>query len=105
MMELLRFVTLAECQHQLMNCNNYGWGLDIRRKHKGLKTYEATVQRHKESYDFWMDLFVWKTLRGEGYHWPIRTMSPRWEMEIALAWWQCFFSYSWQGAKQDERRV
>jgi hypothetical protein len=104
MMEFLRFVTLAECRQKMLDCNNYGHGLDVRRIKKGLKVIEATVERHKNSYDFWLDMFVFKTLRGEGYHWPIRTMSPRWEMEITLDWWNCFFSYSWQGAKQEERR-
>ena len=101
MMELLRFVTLAECKQKMLQCDNYGYGLDVRRIAKGLPTKEPTVQRHKESYDFWMDLFVYKTLRGEGYHPPLYLISPIWEQEKAYKWWQCYFSYSWRGAKTD----
>ncbi len=98
--DMLKFVSLAECRKKLINADNYGYGLDMRRIAKGLPTKETTVQRHRESYDFWMDLFVYKTLRGEGYHPPLYLMEPTFEMEKALDWWQCYFSYSWQGAKQ-----
>ena len=99
--ELLRFVSLAECRKHLIDCENYGYGLDVRRIAKGLPTKEATVQRHRESYDFWMDLFVYKTLRGEGYHPPLYLMEPTFEMEKALDWWQAYFSFLWKGAKTD----
>lgn len=99
--EMLRFVTLAECRKNLIDANNYGYGLDVRRIAKGLPTKEATVQRHRESYDFWLDLFVFKTLRGEGYHPPLYLIEPTWEMEKAYIEWNAYFSYAWQGAKTD----
>ncbi len=99
--DMLKFVSLAECRKKLIDANNYGYGLDVRRIAKGLPTKDSTVQRHKDSYDFWLDLFVYKKLRGEGYHPPLYLISPIWEQEKAYDFWRCYFSYSYQGAKTD----
>ena len=101
--DMLRFVTLAECKKNLIDAENYGYGLDVRRIKKGLPTKEDTVQRHKESYEWWLDLFVYKTLRGGGYHPPLYLIEPRWEQDKAYEWWRCYFSYKYQGAKTDEK--
>lgn len=96
---MLWYVSLQEIKSKLINANNYGYGLDIRKIKKGLPTKELTVQRHKEEYEFFLDLYVYKLLRDEGHHPPLWTMSPRWEQEIAYDFWTAYLSYSWQGAK------
>ncbi len=101
MIDNLWYISLAEAKDKMLKADAYGYGLDVRRIAKGLSTKEDTVQRHKNSYDFWLDLFVYKTLRGEGYHPPLYLMEPIFEMEKALDWWRAYFSYSWQGAKTD----
>ena len=83
-----------------MDCENYGYGLDRRKIKKYLPYNRKLMEQHRSSYYFWLDLYSYKILRDEGYHWPVRLMEPRWEMEKALLWWQCYFSYTWQGAKQ-----
>jgi hypothetical protein len=100
-MDNLWYVTLAEARDKLLNCENYGYGRDLSLIKKGLPVIQETVERHKSSYQFWMELYCYKLLRDEGRHWPVRVMEPRWEMEIALDWWTAYFSYSWQGAKTD----
>jgi hypothetical protein len=97
----LQYVTLSECLSELLKCDNYGWGLDVRRIAKGLKVIDATVQRHKESYDFWLDMYTVKLLKNEGIHAPLYVIEPRWEQEILYAYWIAYFSYSWRGAKAD----
>jgi hypothetical protein len=99
----LWYISKAECRNELLKCENYGYGLDIRRIKKGLKVIDTTVERHKNEYDFWLDLYVYKLLRGEGYHPPLYLIEPRWEYEQMYDWWTCYFSYSWKGAKQDEK--
>jgi len=79
-MDNLWYISLHECKSKLIDCENYGYGLDLRRIKKGLKVIESTVQRHKESYEFWMELYSYKLLTDQGKHWPIRVMEPRWEM-------------------------
>jgi hypothetical protein len=85
----------------MLDCENYGYGLDVRRIEKGLKVIETTVQRHKESFEFWKDLYIYKLLRGEGYHSPLYLIEPRWEYEQIYDFWIVYFSYSWRGAKAD----
>lgn len=96
---MLWYVSLQEIKTKLINASNYGYGLDIRKIKKGLTTKELTVQRHKEEYEFFLDLFVYKTLRGEGFHPPLYLISPIFEQEKAYDFWRCYFSYQYQGAK------
>lgn len=97
----LWFVTLQECREKLINCENYGYGLDKRKIKKYLPTIYKTVKRHKEEYYFYLDLYTYKLLKGEGYHPPLYLVEPRWEQEIMRDWWSAFFSYRWQGAKPE----
>jgi hypothetical protein len=101
MYDLLWHITLAECRQKLIECESYGYGLDRRRIKKYQPTIYKTVQRHRESYYFWLDLYTYKLLRYEGVHPPLWTMKPEWEAEIAREWWSVYFSYQWQGAKAD----
>jgi hypothetical protein len=102
-MDDLWYISLQECRHQLENCINYGYGLDERRIKKGLKVIEKTVERHRQSMEFWQELYCYKLLTDQGYHRPIYTYEPRWEQEIMYEWWRIFFSYGWQGAKTDSK--
>ena len=101
MTDLLWHVTWAECRKQLLQCEQYGYGLDKRKIKKFLPTIYSTVQRHKELYYFWLDMFVYKTLRNEGIHAPLYLIEPRWEQEIQYDIWRYWFSFKWQGAKAE----
>ncbi len=101
MLEDCWHTTLAECKKHLNDCESYGYGLDRRKIKKYLPTIYKTVKRHKEEYYFWLDLYTYKLLRHEGIHDPLWTMAPQWEQDIAYWWWNCYFSYSWRGAKAD----
>ena len=100
MTDLLWHVTLAECREELLKEEQYGYGLIKRKIKKFLPYNRETFDRHRELYYFWLDMYSWKLLHGEGFHWPIRLIYPRWEMEIALDWWRVYFSYKYQGAKR-----
>lgn len=100
-MDNLWFVTLSECRNELLKCDAYGYGLDVRKIAKGLPVIEKTVQRHKEAYFFWLDLFTTKLLTGEGVHAPLYVIEPRWEQDQMYMWWNAYFSYSWRGARAD----
>lgn len=97
----LWFVSLAECRNELLKADAYGYGLDVRKIAQGLPVVEKTVQRHKESYFFWLDLYTTKLLTNEGVHAPLYIVEPRFEQEKLYTFWICYFSYSWRGAKAD----
>ncbi len=100
--DLLWFVSLAECFDALDAEDKYGYGMYLRRIDKGLKVNPETVERHKISYNFYLDLYIYKVLRREGIHDPIYVVRPRWEQEMMRDWWHCWFSYKWQGAKTEQ---
>jgi hypothetical protein len=100
MIENLWYVSLSECFTELMKEENYGYGLDCRKIKKGLKTNPKTVQRHYESYCFFLEAFCSKLLHSENEHPPLWVIQPESQQAIAYWWWDCFFSYKWQGAKR-----
>jgi hypothetical protein len=100
MTDLLWHVSLAECREQLLKEENYGYGLIKRRIKKFLPYSRSEFNRHRELYFWWMDMFVYKTLRNEGIHAPIYLVEPRFEQELMYDWWKAYQSYKWQGAKK-----
>ena len=102
MTDLLWHVTWAECRQKLLTEDAYGYGLYFRRR--GFKGWNSkTYKHHKQSYFFWLDMFVYKTLRNEGIHAPLYLIEPRWEQEIQYDIWRYWFSFKWQGAKAELR--
>ena len=94
-------ISLAECRDKLMDADKYGYGLDRRKIKKYLPYNRELFNQHRATYYFYLDLYTWKLMRGQGFHAPISIMEPRWEQEIAYDWWIGFFSYAWRGAKHN----
>ena len=95
MTDSLWYVTQSEAYKQALDAYSYGCSVDVRKAKKGLKTYPETVQRHLESYYFFLDLWTWKMMHGEQKHAPLWLIEPRWEQEKAYAWWEGYKSYFW----------
>ena len=102
MIELTWYVSLQKCKEQLEKEEKYGYGMYLRKISKGLKVNPETVERHRQSYLFWQDLYFFKFFGGPEAHPPLWTMEPRWEQEIAYEWWRGYFSFLWRGAKSEQ---
>jgi len=97
---LLCHVSHYEVWNLLQREDNYGYGLYVRKKKKGLKVIEKTYERSKERFEFLLDLWIYKQM-NEDRHWPLWTIAPQFEQDKAYQEWYCYLDYlHGQGARR-----
>ena len=82
---------------------NYGYGLYVRKMAKALKVNVETVEKHKECYFILCDLLMYKEM-NESDHPPIWTYQPEFEMQKMYWEWERYLNWL-ENRAFDSRRL
>jgi len=90
--DLLWYIPKSMIFDKLIQEENYGYGLYVRKMARSLKTNPTTVQNHKECYFILCDILAYKEFT-ECQHPPLWVMAPRWEQDKAYWDWERYFNW------------
>ena len=100
MFELLWYIPKSMIFKSLMNEENYGYGLLLRKFKQGFEVYIKTFNRHKECYNILSDILIYKEM-NENQHPPLWVIKPQFEQDKAYQEWYTWLDFLQNGARKE----